>query len=153
MVRLSPVGYAACGVTTLIALTPLATYWLSGGDLHNGSISATEGSVHLAIDEQDVGNVEQDEPLEVCFLVTNTGSERLLLRQATQGRGSGGLYPLYTVSPGRTIAIIVRLNSNELGKQGRKHFRFDTSDVNCPELWLTVRGNPSAKSSADQLDR
>jgi hypothetical protein len=134
----------------LVALTPLASYWHSGWEAASSGIPTTAGSVQLAIDEQDVGDVEAHRPLEVCFLVTNAGSERLLLRQASQDRGTGP-YPLYTVSPGRTIAIIVRLNSNELGKQGRKHICFDTSDVNCPELWLTVRGNPSLKAAADQI--
>jgi hypothetical protein len=142
MFRWSSIGYAACGVITLIALTPLATDWRSGFDEELG-ITPTEGRVQLAIDEQEVGIVESDTALEVCFLVTNTGRERLVLRQAmpAEEQESAEAFPLYTVSPGRTIAVIARLNSNELALRGRKHLRFDTSDVDCPELWLTVRGS------------
>jgi len=143
MSRSSSVGYAACGVTTLLALAPLVTYWQRGWKAEDGRIQATQGKVQLAIDEQDVGDVEPDQDLEVCFLVTNSGSERLLLRQARQLKDQSAEveYPLYTVSPGRTIAVTARLNSNELAERGRKHLRFETSDLTCPELWLTVRGS------------
>ena len=143
MSRSSSVTYAACGVTTLIALTPLATYWQSGWDSGDGQIAKTDGRVQLAIDEQDVGDAEVDAPLEVCFLVTNVGSQRLLLRQLSSpsDRRAGAQHPLYTVSPGRTIAVMARLNSNDLIERGRKHICFETSDGSCPELWLTVRGN------------
>ena len=122
MFRWTPVTYAACGVTTLIALTPLATYWQPGGEAGDEPLAATEGRVQLAIDEQDVGEADVDTSLEVCFLVANAGSERLLLRQVgslAQTR-AGNHHPLYTVSPGRTIAVMARLNSNELIERGRK---------------------------------
>jgi hypothetical protein len=143
MFRASPVSYAACGVTTLLALTPVVTSWQSGWDFDDETISQTDGHLQLAIDEQDVGEVAADAELQVCFVVANSGSERLLLRQARalDDRANHDPYPLYTVSPGRTIAIMARLNSNELGERGRKHIRFQTSDAACPELWLTVRGS------------
>ena len=68
-------------------------------------------------------------------------SHELTLNAVRLGVPHPSGYPLYTVSPGRTIAVLARLNSNELASRGRKHVRFDTSDTTCPELWLTVRGN------------
>jgi hypothetical protein len=151
MFRSSPVIYAACGVTTLIVLTPLTTYWQSGWESEVGPIRKTDGRVQLAVDEQDLGDVEAGAELEVCFLVTNVGKEILLLRQAASSKGTGGQSSLYTVSPGRTIAVIARLNSNDLAGRGRKHICFHTSDAHCPELWLTVRGTPVISGSAMRL--
>lgn len=132
--------YAACGVTTLLALTPLATLWRANSD--EGPIGMTDGRVQLAVDEQDVGEVDPDVSLEVCFLVSNVGSERLVLRQAGWlPEGGARRHCRYVVSPGRTIAVPVQLNSNELASRGRKHVQFETSDRTLPELWLTVRGH------------
>ena len=142
MFHLPSVLSGALVATTLLALAPLATRWTANEDTAFEPIAATRGRVQLASDEHDIGVTDDDTPLEVCFAVSNTGSEPLLLRQARSDSTdhTDPPFPLYTVSPGRTIAVAARLNSNDLAPRCRKHVRFLTSDPTSPELWLTIRG-------------
>jgi len=116
-------------------------------------LEQTAGRLQLVIDEQDVGLVRQGMPLEVPFAVGNTGSEMLVLRQAPRECcGADGLRP-FSIEPGQAGEIIARLTADDLIGRGKKHIRFFTSDVTCPELWVTVRGAVIRKvaSSADDL--
>jgi Protein of unknown function (DUF1573) len=104
--------------------------------------SATGGRLQIVADEQDVGLVPQGMPLDVEFVLANTGDERLVLRQAPhECCPSEAPHRTFTIEPGQTGQILASLSADDLLGRGRKHIRFDTSDPTTPELWLTVRGS------------
>jgi hypothetical protein len=115
-------------------------------------LEETAGRVQLVLDEQDIGLVRQGTPLKVRFAVVNTGSERLLLRQDTAEEESSQPLPTFTVEPGQTGEVIVQLTADDLLVRGRKHIRFYTSDITCPEVWLTIRGTVVRQAAAWEDD-
>jgi uncharacterized protein DUF1573 len=111
-------------------------------------LQQTGGRVQLVIDEQDVGAVRQETILEVPFAVGNSGSERLLLRQAPNECCGGDEQQTFSVEPGQTSEVTVRLAADDLIGRGKKNIRFFTSDASCPELWVTVRGTVIRRAAA-----
>jgi len=115
-------------------------------------LEPTAGRLQLVIDEQDVGLVRQGAPLEVHFAVGNTGSEKLVLRQAPRECCGAEQLQVFSVEPGQTSEIVARLTADDLLGRGKKHIRFFTSDVDYPELWVTVRGNVIRKAAVSDDD-
>ena len=128
--------------TTLLALTPIASRWADDHAEGQGPLQPAGGRVDVTVDDQDVGLVAQGKPLEVCFVVRNAGSQRLLLRQTPLDFIDGQLpmFPIYSVSPGQKIAVTAHVNASDLAPQGVTHVLFMTSDPACPRLWFSVRG-------------
>jgi hypothetical protein len=155
MDRPPTVLWVALFATTLLALTPIATWWAEQESATSG-LRPTGGRVELEIDEQDVGVVERGQPLDVCFVVGNLGSQRLLLRQTPIEEvetPANGL-PTYSVSPGQRVAITARATAEDLVPQGVTHVLFLTSDEACPRLWLSIRGTVQSvsRTSRDSQD-
>lgn len=115
-------------------------------------LQPTAGRVQLVIDEQDIGLVRHGMPLEIPFAVANTGSEKLILRQAPRECcGADGMRS-FSVEPGQTGEIVARLTADDLLARGKKNIRFFTSDVDNPELWVTVRGTVIRKTALSEDD-
>jgi len=110
----------------------------------------TGGRVQLVIDEEDIGAVRQGKMLEVPFAVGNTGSEKLFLRQAPSECCGGDEQQTFSIEPGQTSEVTVRLAADELIGRGKKNIRFFTSDAISPELWVTVRGTVIRRAAGSQ---
>ena len=115
-------------------------------------LEQTAGRLQLVIDEQDVGLVRQGTSLDVPFAVGNTGSEKLLIRQAPRECCGAAALRTFSVEPGQTGEVVARLTADELVARGRKHIRFFTSDANCLELWVTIRGTVIRRAAASEDD-
>ena len=142
MNRSPTVVSVALVATTLLALTPIATRWgMLEEDLE--ILRPVGGHLEVAVAEQDVGLVGKDEPLEVCFVVGNSGQQRLLVRQTSPGRtvDQATSFTTYSVSPGQRVAVTAHLEAADVAPQGVAHVLFLTSDPSCPRLWFSVRGS------------
>ena len=150
MDRSKPIVAAVCAVVAVLIVVSCSTlrWWPSASD--SSPLEQTNGRVQLILDDQDVGLVQQGEPLEVAFAVVNAGTEPLLLRQVP---GSAAVatasLPIFTIEPGQTGEVVAHLLTDDLLARGRKHVHFFTSDATCPDLWLTVRGNVVRQAAND----
>ena len=128
-------------LAALLAVLRITARWAVDQVADPEPLEATGGRLQLVLDEQDVGLVQRGQTLEVPFMVGNTGSEKLLLRQAPRECCSGDAPPAtVTIEPGQTGEITAVLPAEDLLGRGRKHIRFYTSDAASPELWVTVSG-------------
>jgi len=152
MPRLWSVVVAVLILAALLVMLRFSARWAVDQIADPEPIAQTAGRLQLVIDEQDVGLVRQGTMLEVPFAVGNTGSERLVLRQAP--RECCGAEPLrsFTVEPGQMNEVVALLMADELLGRGRKHIRFYTSDAACPELWVTIRGTVIRHAAASDDD-
>ncbi len=64
----------------------------------------------------DQGKLKQNKPEDVTFVVTNIGTEPLLIEQATPGCGcTAGDYTKAPIAPGQTGTITARYNAANVG--------------------------------------
>jgi hypothetical protein len=153
MDRSKPIFAAACIVATLLIFLGYSIPWWWPGPADSSPLAETDGRVQLVLDEQDIGLVQQGEPLEVAFPVVNAGTEPLLIRQVPGVTSTAGSsLPTFTIEPGQTGEVVAQLLADDLLPRGRKHVHFLTSDASCPELWLTVRGNVVRQAAADSYE-
>jgi hypothetical protein len=153
MSRLRPLLAVVLFLAALTTLAQFGARWAVEQISDPDVLKETACRLQLVIDEQDIGLVQQGTPLEVAFTVGNTGSERLVLRQAPRECcGSEPPPSTFTIEPGQAGEVVALLTADELLGRGRKHIRFYTSDVTCPELWVTVRGTVIRQAAASEDD-
>src|SRR5438034_9198353 len=84
MDRSKPIVAAACFFAASLVLLCYSAWW-SPSLTDSSPLEETAGRVQLILDEQDVGLVQQGQPLQVAFAVVNAGTEPLQIRQVPGG--------------------------------------------------------------------
>jgi len=148
--------WTAAVIGSLIAVTWFAYFGAPlETEIHEveSPLEASGGRVQLVTDEQDVGVVHQGTLLAVLFSVANVGSQTLTIRQSSTDEpgGTRNFRPI-KIESGRTSEVTAELWSDELLDRGRKHILFETSDPECSELWLTVRGTMLRRAAGDDFE-
>ncbi len=96
----------------------------------------------------DYGTVQQNEPADCHFTITNTGTEPLIISDA---KGSCQCtvpeWPKEPIAPGDSKKIKVKYNSNRVGPIN-KSVTITSNAENTPVLVLRIKGNVEAKEDA-----
>lgn len=99
----------------------------------------------------DYGTVEQGAKGECVFVITNTGSEPLIISEC---KGSCSCtvpeWPEAPIAPGKSAQIIVKYDTNRIGPIN-KTVRITSNATNAPLTTLTIKGNVIAKPSTEPV--
>ncbi len=131
-----------------IALNAIATL----GFLNTVSaqpITTDSSGAELTVDKEvhDYGTIQQGANGECFFVVTNTGTEPLVISEC---RGSCSCtvpdWPKEPIAPGKSATIKVKYDTNRVGPIN-KTVRVTSNATNSPLTTLTIKGNVVATIS------
>ncbi|MBI3134408.1 MAG: DUF1573 domain-containing protein [Bacteroidetes bacterium] len=125
----------------IIGFFPNAQAQLSEPDAAGAQITVDK-EVH------DYGTIEQGASGECVFIITNSGTEALLISEC---RGSCSCtipnWPKEPIKPGETAQIFVKYDTNRVGPIN-KTVTITSNAVNSPVMMVRIKGNVTAKTTA-----
>lgn len=106
-------------------------------------VTADSSGAELKVDKEvhDYGTMQQGANGECVFIITNTGSEPLVISEC---RGSCSCtvpdWPREPIAPGKSAKIAVKYDTNRVGPI-HKTVRITSNATNGPVTTLTIKGN------------
>lgn len=110
-------------------------------------VSNASSGAELTVDKtvHDYGTIEQGAQGECVFVISNTGSEPLIISEC---KGSCSCtvpdWPREPIAPGKSAQIVVKYDTNRVGPIN-KTVRITSNATNSPVTTLTIKGNVIAK--------
>jgi len=133
------------------ALLQLGVWWTV--ELISSQPGEVSSGPHLQLvtDQLNLGRIAASDVVEAKFVIANTGTEKLILRQASAV--DDATPALTSVAAGRTSEIVLQIEGSALPLAGTQQFRFLTNDPARPEFWLIVRASIGPRKEHSVLVR